>query len=548
MAYVILAIVIIIGIIIYSKYNFSQIRKKNLQKIRSDWGKPKDEQFNFHLIGRYANTIKGYDDYRISDQTINDIDFYELFSFIDRTTSSPGQQYLFASILQPTASRGKREALEAKTNLINSDLALREKIQKELVKLARNAYHIPTLLQDKLIDRPKWLKFLIVSLMVIVLLLLGSIKFPILLIFLTIPIVFNMMVHYWNKSNAYSFAASFPELSLLIDVSKNISDTHHSLKSNEVDRSISELRSFQKELRILSFGGDGGVKDELSQFALYLAELIKAFFLIEVFTFFRLIKTLEQKKESISVLFSYVGEIDMAISVLSLRAGALPTCQPEFLEVRKEFVARNAYHPLIKNCVKNDLSIKSKSILITGSNMSGKSTFLRVLIINSLLAQSINTCFADKFITPYLRSFSSIRINDNLLEGKSLYFEEVSIIGSLIAEVNSSNQNFFILDEVFKGTNTIERIAAAKAILSYLNKNENIVIVSTHDIELAKLLENEYDLYHFTETIEDETLHFDHKLKPGQLKTRNAIKVLELAEYPKEIIEEAKSISSFLEK
>ena len=102
------------------------------------------------------------------------------------------------------------------------------------------------------------------------------------------------------------------------------------------------------------------------------------------------------------------------------------------------------------------------------------------------------------------------------------------------------------MDEVFKGTNTIERIASAKAILSYLNRKENIVVVSTHDIELADMLDNEYDLYHFTEIVENNELHFDHSIKAGQLRTRNAIKILELSNYPADIIREARQITTTL--
>ena len=116
-------------------------------------------------------------------------------------------------------------------------------------------------------------------------------------------------------------------------------------------------------------------------------------------------------------------------------------------------------------------------------------------------------------------------------------------MGSLLEEVYLPHQNLFVLDEVFKGTNTVERIAAAKAILSYLNRNNNMVIVSTHDIELAGMLEHEYDLHHFTETIENDTLHFDHTIKPGQVRTRNAIKLLELSNYPPDIIREARQIT-----
>ncbi|MBA4053390.1 MAG: DNA mismatch repair protein MutS, partial [Marivirga sp.] len=126
------------------------------------------------------------------------------------------------------------------------------------------------------------------------------------------------------------------------------------------------------------------------------------------------------------------------------------------------------------------------------------------------------------------------------------YFEEVKIMATLIKEVNAADQNLFILDEVFKGTNTTERIASAKAILSYLNRNNNIVIVSTHDIELSGMLNKEFDLYHFTDSIENDKLHFDFKIKAGPLKTRNAIKLLEMSDYPADIIEEATRLSKSL--
>ena len=109
----------------------------------------------------------------------------------------------------------------------------------------------------------------------------------------------------------------------------------------------------------------------------------------------------------------------------------------------------------------------------------------------------------------------------------------------LLSAVTPSATNLFILDEVFKGTNTMERIAAAKAILTYLNKHNNIVIVASHDIELVEWLSSEYDLYHFDEYVRENDLHFDHKIKPGPLRGGNAIRILELSGYPQEVVDEA---------
>ena len=113
----------------------------------------------------------------------------------------------------------------------------------------------------------------------------------------------------------------------------------------------------------------------------------------------------------------------------------------------------------------------------------------------------------------------------------------------MITESRLPLNNLFLLDEIFKGTNTAERIAAGKAVLSYLAKSSNnTVFVSTHDIELADLLSIEYDLYHFTETVHEKQIHFDYQLKRGKLYTKNAIRILEINDYPPEVIEEARGI------
>jgi DNA mismatch repair ATPase MutS len=546
MVYWILGVIAIVSIILSLQHTFTSKKKELLEKIRQAWCKPKDEPFNFERIGRYASLDPETQSHQLSKQTLYDIDFFGLFAFVDRTYSKVGQQVLFKKLIQPlkpeeVISQNERAALFAANN------SLREAVQQELHRLGSNdAYYITSLMQDKLLERPTWFKFLYISVLSIITLLLLSPKFPILLLFLIIPFSGNMFIHYWNKNNTFQFIRSFPQLSLLIDVSSNLRTLDMAIKDKMVDDDVSSLRPFQWKMKLLGLVHDGSLKDDLSQVGAYLTELLKAFFLIEVYTLFQLTGELESKKASIVNLFCYIGDIDVAISIASLRSGELKTCRPQFIPSAKELHLKNVYHPLVRNCVKNDLSVNGKSVLITGSNMSGKSTFLRTVILNSILAQTLDTCFADEFKSPRLKQFSSILIDDNLFAGTSYYFEEVTIMATLIKEVDSADQNLFILDEVFKGTNTVERIASAKAILSYLNRNDNIVIVSTHDIELSAMLTDEFDLYHFTDSIENEKLHFDFKIKAGALKTRNAIKLLEMSNYPAAIIEEATHLSKSL--
>ena len=131
---------------------------------------------------------------------------------------------------------------------------------------------------------------------------------------------------------------------------------------------------------------------------------------------------------------------------------------------------------------------------------------------------------------------------------KSYYMEEVNAIGELLEKAEKSERpTLFTIDEVFKGTNTIERVSSAKAILEHLNQGQHMVLVSTHDIELTQLLESGFQLHCFQEQIEDQQLSFDYKLRPGALTKRNAISILEIAGYPTTIITEARRISERLE-
>ena len=190
--------------------------------------------------------------------------------------------------------------------------------------------------------------------------------------------------------------------------------------------------------------------------------------------------------------------------------------------------------------VHNTLTLDGTGLLLTGSNMSGKTTFIRTVMLNALLGETLCTCFAERFTAPYMRLHSSIRISDDITEGTSYYLQEVLTVKRLLEDADRPAACLFVLDELFKGTNTTERIAAGKAVLARLNRGPHIVLAATHDIELAELLRGDgYELHHFREEVADGRLVFDYCLHTGPLTTRNAIRILELYDYPPELIAEA---------
>lgn len=538
--------IILIIVFVWGWLAYRQIisgKKKRLEELKSQWGKPRTGHFPFHLIGAYNKANKKTGFHRLSAQTLADIDFEAAFTVIDRTVSRPGQQYLFHRLQAPVADRNELEELDKKIEFFRQETSIRFRIQERLLLLSdTDAYSISNLLSEKLLQRPSWFNWMYADLAIVITLLLLSFLYPVCLILLIIPLAVNIFLHFWNSNNTFGFIRSLPQLNRLLKLVELLCKEDIPFRKDRALNAVAALKGFRRRLNYVTLA-DGGMKDEMMQAILYLFQIIKALFLIEIISFFRLIKELENKQDDIYALFEFVGEIDMAISIASLRSGDAKVCKPVFSVREKGLSSEEIYHPLISNCTPNSITVNGKSVLITGSNMSGKTSFLRTVALNALFAQTICTCFARSFHLPFVKLYSSIRIDDDLLEGKSYYFEEVEIMGGLIGESQSGEQCLFVLDEVFKGTNTVERIAAAKAILSYLNKNDNLVFVATHDIELAEMLSAEYDLYHFSETIKDDQLDFDHRLKHGPLTTRNAIRILEISNYPEEIIRNARAIS-----
>jgi DNA mismatch repair ATPase MutS len=276
-------------------------------------------------------------------------------------------------------------------------------------------------------------------------------------------------------------------------------------------------------------------------------ENIKILFLIEPILMFRTLRQLSNKRSAIMALFNYIGEIDSVISIATLRNNIPYYCIPK-IKAETTFKFKNIYHPLIENCIPNTIDTNKNSILITGSNMSGKTTLLRTIAINTLLAQTINTCFAESFELSPMRIFSAIRISDDLFSGKSYYLEEVSTIKKML-DVSEQHNNLFLLDEIYKGTNTIERIASGAATLSYLTNNGcNIVIVSTHDMEMIEFLKGSFNFHYFSNTIKDNNICFDYKLKKGYISSTNAIRILELYSYLEEITSNARKFQNYYDR
>ncbi len=188
--------------------------------------------------------------------------------------------------------------------------------------------------------------------------------------------------------------------------------------------------------------------------------------------------------------------------------------------------------------VVNDFSIlkQGEIDIITGSNMSGKSTFLRTVGINLCLAYAGGPVNASLFQTSLFRIFTCIRINDSVTEGYSYFYAEVKRLRTLLTEVESDNSMpiFFLIDEIFKGTNNRERRIGSESYISALVGKKCLGLISTHDLELVTLEENLPDIrnYHFKEDVLDGQMVFDYQLREGPCPTTNALKIMQMEGLP----------------
>ena len=517
-------------------------KKKTIERLKESFGKFKEEEFNFNLIEKYFIHKDNNDSFQVlSDKTCNDLDFEELFMFIDRTTSKIGQQCLYNRLRAISNDFGKIDFEEKLIQKLSDDTEFRIDTQLQLDKLTKeDAYHISSIFQEKHDKPPKWF-FLIrlLSFSSLISLIMLPIRPQMFFAFLGIFII-NIGFHYWNKRNLNKYLGSIPQLLKLNNIANNLNKDQTfkeiNLTLHTSIKVISQIRN-----RMSFFRLEANLQSDTEAIFWGILELFKIAFLLEPLLLFGVLHRLDSKRKEIEDIYSFVGEVDILISIASLRNGIGKYCLPVINN--SKISAELVYHPLISDCIPNSIDVSGKSVLLTGSNMSGKTSFIRTIGLNIITGLAINTCFAVSMTFPRLRIYSAIRISDDLMNDKSYYFEEVLTIKDMIENSSKGQQNLFLLDEIFKGTNTIERISAGKAVLSTLSRNKNIVFVSTHDIELTDMLSDEYELYHFSEIVKNNNVDFDYKLKEGKLKNRNAIRILQINNYPKDLIEEAISIS-----
>ena len=237
----------------------------------------------------------------------------------------------------------------------------------------------------------------------------------------------------------------------------------------------------------------------------------------------------KRNQQNIHAWFDALGEYEALCSLATLRFNNPGWCLPVLKKAHFCIEGKEIGHPSINinKRVNNYISIEKSGelMLITGSNMAGKSTYLRSIGVNVVLAMAGSAVCAESFSLSPVQLMTSMRIADNLEENTSTFYAELKKLKTVIEKVNCNEKIFILLDEILRGTNSLDRHTGSVALTKQLIKHNASAIIATHDIELAKL-KDEYPgnilNYHFDAQVNNDELYFDYMLKEGVCNSINA--------------------------
>ncbi|MFW6377564.1 MAG: MutS-related protein, partial [bacterium] len=395
--------------------------------------------------------------------------------------------------------------------------------------------------------QPSHYGYLLNLLAVIPLILIGSYYFigiTSLLLLILMTVINVTVIHFFKKKHFNKLPIfSIKYLSSLIKTADNI----NSIENPILQEYQKELKPLLKKTRKLSKKISIIIPKTVRSDADLIFDYLNNLFLIEIRSFNSSLYDIKENIKELKKIYRLVGKIDSLLSIASYRESLTYYCLPEFVKGRedRELEIEDVYHPLLKKPVSNSIKLNNTGVIITGSNMAGKSTFLRTIGINVLMAQTISTCLAGSYKSSMMKVVTSISKTDNILEGKSFYFAEAERLLKLVNSIKGDFPALCIIDELLSGTNSVERLYASEGILDYLFKNNVLTMVATHDLDLADRLKDRYDCYHFNDNVSKYGLDFDYILKRGNALTFNAIKLLEYLNYPEEITDRARIKKSY---
>lgn len=502
-------------------------RRKQIAKINTLWdNKLKLESFirpNSRFDAQYHAYRDHYNEQSfIDDKTWSDLNMDTLFHKINFNFTAIGEMRLYATL------RGMFKVNQTSLiNMFKENKVFRLNVSYILSKIGKNVY---PLFPDQMLPTKRNILLMFCPL-------LPFIGFAFIFLIPSKGILICLTFMILNAILSFKLKKSYDQDLKSIFYTANVIKQSQALSKIESTPAISvDFTHFKASRRFSGLLARVESQDMASSIIMF----IKLVFMIDYVLFHLIQRSYFKYQEEVMTCYDYISILDNHYSIAMYQHTLTHYCYPKINHNINGLQMKSIIHPLLdeENAIANTIYI-SNHILLTGSNASGKSTFMKAVALNLILAQSIQTATAHSFIYQPGYVMTSMANADDVLSGDSYFMSELKSIRRLF-NTHQCNKIYCFIDEIFKGTNTTERIAASESVLSYLdNQKAYQVIAATHDVELSTLLENTYNNYHFNESIQENSIFFDYKIKPGKANTRNAIELLRITQFPIDIYQRA---------
>ena len=537
--------IVILGIFIYRVVTLKRRRnQKLLRLVRRMYGRVPNREYTepeLRKIRSYFDLTREEDRFTVDDITWNDLDMDSIFITINHCFSSVGEEKLYSMLRTPVFSREELSERERLIRAFSGNTSLREKLWVNYATQGRTKKYSMAEFLDQFRDlrlKPDstYIFHLVLPFIFIAVIFIR----PVMGIFsLILAIGYNIYTYYTQKGSIEPYYVSLSAIAYLIASAEKVADAD----DPEIKDYTGELRELLKPLRAIkrrvSWLGTGvtGTGD----IAQILMDYIRMTTHVDFLVFNRMVGMILNHEAEILKLMDTMGYLEALISVASYRETLPFYCNGEFdSEEKRGLYIKDGYHPLIPEPVANSVH-ENRPLLITGSNASGKSTFLRMAALAVLMSETLNTVHAHSYRAPFYRLYSSMALRDDIQSSESYYIVEVKSLKRVLDAIpdREAPPVIVFVDEILRGTNTVERIAASSEILKMMEEEGAMTVAATHDIELTHMLEDRYANYHFTEEVSDGEILFSYILHPGRSETRNAIRLLSVMGYNEKIVREA---------
>ena len=528
--------------------NEKRFEARKRTRIAEAFGKRPGREYSPEEIARFPRYFEKHRNdipYPIDDITANDLDIYGLFARVNYCRSAAGEEVLYSRLRTPAYDAHSLESFEKEVGLYTSDSALRLDLQMYFSQLGGSGkYSVYDHLDNLSSVEAKSIIPHIAGIAAVVLTaVLTAVNVSIGFIPLVLVCIYQLISYYREKAECDAYISTFVYILRLIVCGDKVAKR---LGDKDIAAVTASLRPFAKGAQILigssRTGSSGNPLD-------IVADYIRILLHLDLIKFRQMITELAKHGEDIDSLITKLGSVETAISVCCFRASLKNEGGYSIPELREggdiALEVKDLRHVLMEEgAVPNSMTV-DRSVLITGANASGKSTWLKALGLCALMAQTIHTVTAESYRAPFFRIYSSMALSDDLQGGESYYIVEIRALSRVLtaaADTEAAPVLCFI-DEVLRGTNTIERIAASAQILKYFTHERALMFAATHDLELTELLKNDLDNYHFEGELGDNDVHFDHKIRTGPSLNRNAIGLLKRFSYASDITESAEKMA-----